>query len=74
MAKSLFLFPSAKIAVLATEKEMTNICIAIEQEILSKYDGEYSIGFEVFPARIDDYTCLGDRLFNNVHIHVEKVK
>lgn len=74
MAKSLFRFPNAKIAVLATEKEMTNICTAIEQEVLSKYDGVYIIGFEVFPAKIDGYACLEDRMFNDILVHVEKVK
>lgn len=74
MKKSLFRFPNAKIAVLATEKEMTNICTAIEQEILSKYDGEYILGFEVYPAKIDGYACLGDRMFNDILVHVKKIK
>ena len=73
MAKKLYRFPNSKMSLYATEKTLTNICTAIEQEILAKYEGEYIVGFDIFPGRMEDYHLLGDQLCYDVYVHAKKV-
>ena len=73
MAKKLYRFPNAKTSIYATEKTMANVCIAIEQEILAKYNGEYVIGFDLIPSRIDGFQLHGEQLCYDVLAHIRKV-
>ena len=73
MAKKLYRFPNAEMSFYASEKAMTNICTAIEQEILAKYEGEYVVGFDVFPGTVG-IRCRGESLCMDVLVHVKKVK
>lgn len=74
MAKKLYRFPNAKMAFYASEKAMTNICTVIEQEILAKYEGEYIVGFETFPSKMEGYQMRGETLCYEVSVHVKKIK
>jgi len=74
MAKKLYRFPNAKMAFYASEKAMANMCTAIEQEILAKYEGEYVVGFETFPSLMEGYQMHGEAQCFEVLVHVNKIK
>jgi hypothetical protein len=73
MAKKLYRFPNAKMALYASEKAMTDMCTAIEREILAKYGGEYVVGFEPFPSKIEGYQMHGETLCYEVSVHVKRL-